>query len=377
MVQTVDDAMYYDENAKRLIDEFYRNLTREQKKLSFERIVFDPVFDGHPSRISRFFQFIVNSCFCLLVIFLSFFTKHLEHDFRYFFGNLAIVDLCFAIAGLLFHWLQPILSRLFDIPENIYVQTIVVKLPLALTISMIFAIALTSFHRHVIICKQNEAFFTKRRIFVLCLLSYSPILWPLVVLSIRAFVRRLTANASGVFTFALPYELLVLTLIGTLIFVFHFYFMLNLVFYLCKNQARLAETLNKSVEEIRKEKRLILAILIQGTVPYLCLSPALYSLLARHILAQKAMLPLDTIYLPILGYSVQQFFILFLYMNPFFDSLTTLLVVKQYFKALRLSLGFKEEATAIQPVRNLNPPAQNTTNRRTGATTAVKTRRVI
>ena len=73
-------------------------------------------------------------------------------------------------------------------------------------------------------------------------------------------------------------------------------------------------------------------------VPMLTCLPTGYSLVARDYFGPESSAFLSN-RVPILGYSAQHFILVFGYLNPFFDAMTTLLVVKAYRDALKLALG--------------------------------------
>ena len=129
--------------------------------------MFEPLNAGHPSLLSFSIRFLVNSIFCALVIYLSFLNKHLRSDFRYFFGNLAICDFLYSLSAYLYRFL----SLSTKVSDNIFSHTLFSQLPTSFALSMLFAMTLTSFHRYMLIYKNNGEFFTKRRIAYMFILS--------------------------------------------------------------------------------------------------------------------------------------------------------------------------------------------------------------
>ena len=86
-------------------------------------------------------------------------------------------------------------------------------------------------------------------------------------------------------------------------------------------------------------------MLIQGLLPVITLLPNGYILLAVQLFNSNETggKILTDSKLPFLGYSMQQSVLILAYLNPFFDALATLLVVKAYREALKLTFGWKKK----------------------------------
>ena len=190
MTNKFADVIWYDQNTKQLVGESYANFSKLKENLSFSTVMFQPLNAGHPSLLSHSIRFLVNSIFCALVIYLSFFSKHLRSDFRYFFGNLAICDFLYALSIYLYEFL----SRATNVLDNIFTHTLFQLLPSAFADSMLLALMLTSFHRYMLIYKNNGQFFTKKLIVCMFVLIQAPILWVLSGVAMRRFVRPLAVN---------------------------------------------------------------------------------------------------------------------------------------------------------------------------------------
>ena len=87
------------------------------------------------------------------------------------------------------------------------------------------------------------------------------------------------------------------------------------------------------------------AMIIQGVTPFLMVLPVGISLLMQTVYG-SAPSQLRTRRLPVLGYPTLHFVYLLSYLNPFFDAMTTLFVVKAYknaVKKLLFSCGGRNE----------------------------------
>ena len=82
--------------------------------------------------------------------------------------------------------------------------------------------------------------------------------------------------------------------------------------------------------------------ILAGLLPLVGVLPGGYSLLVRSFTDEQKWghSPIDQ-RVPLIGYSVQYVFLILVYLNPLFDALTTLFVVKAYRKALLHMFGFK------------------------------------
>ena len=114
-----------------------------------------------------------------------------------------------------------------------------------------------------------------------------------------------------------------------------------------KNQARLAVSLNKTVEEIKKERRIVKAILIQGILPFLTVGRA-----ALTLNFGETKSPLHGYRVPFVNYSLYEFSFVLIHLNPLFDCVATLLVVRQYWEALKLTFSalLKNDSNRVRPV---------------------------
>ena len=204
-----------------------------------------------PHTLSAIFSSIVNS----MVIFLSVFG--LKKDFRFFFANLALADTLFAIGRFWALYFYPFSVHYVGhiSPTNLYECTLAYTIPIVLGAAGIFATFTTSLHRFNVIVRRNGQYFTKRKIAEICLLCYTPVLWPAYLLIRRdkiihdyytACKYRFHSNFVGLKLFVLPIALVI---------ILHAYFLARLKFYLSKNMNELAVRLNKPVEEVKSENQ--------------------------------------------------------------------------------------------------------------------------
>ena len=103
---------------------------------------------------------------------------------------------------------------------------------------------------------------------------------------------------------------------------------------------------------MQKEKRVVKAILIHGILPFLTATPIAYFLFlsttSRNSNKKNHLVP-------VFNYSPEQMSFLLLHMNPLLDCVTTLLVVRQYWEALKLTFGLtKKETNRVQPMVGRN-----------------------
>ena len=138
----------------------------------------------------------------------------------------------------------------------------------------------------------------------------------------------------------------------------HLVFVKRLVKFLWHNLAMVAQTLQKSPTEVKREQRIVKAMIIQGLLPVLTLAPGAYTLFAMAILGFG---PFEKIQIPG-GYTIQGLTWTLMYLNPVFDALTTFMVVKAYFDAFKATLADwvkklkkKKHQPKVQPaIRQVN-----------------------
>ena len=351
---------YNNESVQEILVDFQRRRAMADANISFVESLSIASRGGYamPTVLALTGYFSLGLFTNLLVIYLSYFSKHIKEDFRLFFGNLAAIDSLFALAAMLSSIFTHVFLYYLRAPFDPYLCTVTFLLSAAFVLCMVPGVMLTSFHRYMVIVRLKKHFFSKTRKISLILFCYFPLLWPISVLSSRKFVDQ---SSYGCYKFSLPYEYIVLTVPMTLIICAHAFFVIRLFAYLSKNMEEVAATLQKPVEVVKKERSLLRAMLIHGLLPVITVMPPGYTVLVVHLASNSEVGSVENILeeskLPLFGYSVQQSVLLLAYLNPFFDSLTTLLVVKAYREALKLTLLglWKSTATHAPVVVHVRP----------------------
>ena len=241
--------------------------------------------------------------------------------------------------------------------RNIYMSSTFIIFNVALFLSMLFAILLTAYHRYMVIYEHRAYIFTKKRLFLLCLACYCPLVWEILVLTIGGFVKRVPTR--NTYTFALPYEMLFLAIVTLIVFPIYLVWLKRLVSYLWTNMAEVALTLQKTEEEIRREKRVVKAMLIQGLLPVFSAAPAGITFLAISISGPS---PLEDYRIPFLGYTIQSLMWIFAYLNPVFDSCATFFIVKAYSEAFKATVAGWLDALKKKCSRKVAPVQNNLGN---------------
>jgi hypothetical protein len=115
----------------------------------------------------------------LLVLYISFYSKLVVGNYKYFLANLAVTDLfnCFTtIYQLLFH----LYHLHYDVPLNISRCYYMVFPAYMFGFYMSASLPLASINRYCVICLDKEEWFTTKRIAMLCALACFPILFPII-----------------------------------------------------------------------------------------------------------------------------------------------------------------------------------------------------
>ena len=187
----------------------------------------------------------------LLVITLSLFSGHLTKDFRFFFANLSLADLLYSLA----RW-RDYISGEYQIhvkrePYHMDQCTIAVTNQIAFGASTIFATFGTSFHRYNVIVKKNFRYFTKPKITMICLLCYTPIFWPILLIVIgKQFIYTGRFYCPFiVHSDFVSMKLLVVPVASAGLL--HAYYLARLKYLLSKNLNEIAVQLNKPVSEVK------------------------------------------------------------------------------------------------------------------------------
>jgi hypothetical protein len=116
----------------------------------------------------------------LFIIYLSIFSPLLNGHFKYFMANLALCDLCFNLS-MLFAASSQIYHDFLNVPFTATTCYARSAFPYAFGLcEMGFALPLIAANRYVVIVMQRNDWFTNRRVFLLCICCYLPLIIPLV-----------------------------------------------------------------------------------------------------------------------------------------------------------------------------------------------------
>jgi hypothetical protein len=123
----------------------------------------------------------------LFVIYLSFFSPLVTGNFKYFMANVALCDLC-GILSVCFETCAQMYHDFMNVPYTATSCYARIIFPLAFAACMCFALPLVAVNRYVVIVMQRNDWFTKRRVFLLCVCSYLPLIGPLIDLLFAPYV---------------------------------------------------------------------------------------------------------------------------------------------------------------------------------------------
>jgi hypothetical protein len=129
----------------------------------------------------------------LFVLYLSFFSPLVTGSFKYFMGNLAFCDLCFNLS-LIFAAFFQLYHDLMNVPYTAKTMSIPIMLPWVMIYCIFLAATLTNINRYVVIVMGRNDWFTKRRVFLLCVCSYLPVTMALVDFLFASYVINFIYN---------------------------------------------------------------------------------------------------------------------------------------------------------------------------------------
>ena len=224
-------------------------------------------------------------------------------------------------------------------------------------LSMLLALFVTAYHRYVVNYEYRSYIFTKKRLVLMCLACYWPVVWTILPISVRGFVKKVPTENN--YTFALPYEMLFFAIISFILVPTYLVFLKRLVGYLWSNMAMVAVALQKTEEEVKREKRIVKAIMIQGLLPFLGAAPTGYTYIAISLFRSS---PLEDHRIPLLQYNIQNLIWIFAYLNPVFDACTTFFVVNAYSEALKATVAGWLDALKKRCSRRVAPVQNNRRN---------------
>lgn len=218
-----------------------------------------------PCFTKQFFFYQSNVAFAVgvpltfLLMYISFFSKLIKHNYKYLLGNLALCDFFFLCAVQ------------FSNLVHLYVSSNGEKYtPLSCTIyrigmyaagaSMLCAIPLVSIDRYVVIVLGKEQIFTNRRIFYMCISAYIfPILY--LILTLLFPVRLVFDIHCGyMYWFWYVRELMIMPI--TILTLLSVFCVARLYLYLAKHIKSVSGTLELS--RMKDERSLLRVVTMQG-----------------------------------------------------------------------------------------------------------------
>ena len=345
----IGNVYVYNEEMEAYLAKFFQNQTLKEANLTFTDKLFDEP-NGGQTRLSFLLCTALGVLCNSFLVYMSYFNRHLKNDFRIVFGNLAIIDACFALSLFVYAFFHPFWVNGLGYANNIYLCTGIQASVNAFVMSVIPATVLTSFHRYIVIYKQNELYFTKRKLFLFCMASYYNIVWEtLATILSRGYVQPVRVN-NNCYMFRIPHVVLFNFLQLAILALAHLFFVIRLVQYLWINMGQLAVGLQKTAEEVQKEKRVVKGIVVQGLIPVLTITPNGCVALVKGLTGKS----LAHYRLPVIGYTVSGLAGVLVCLNPVCDALTTFFIVRAYFDAFRETLAerFKTQSATVAPNPN-------------------------
>lgn len=139
----------------------------------------------------------------LFILYLSFFNPLVTGNFKYFMANLAFCDLCYSLS-VCFATFSLMYHDFMNVPYTATTCYATIVFPIVFSGCMLgFAIPLTAANRYVVIVMGREDWFTNRRMFLLCICSYLPLICPLIDFLFAPYVTNFYFNT--VFMLYTPY----------------------------------------------------------------------------------------------------------------------------------------------------------------------------
>ncbi len=138
----------------------------------------------------------------LFVLYLSFFSPLVIGNFKYFTANLAFSDLCLNLA-MCFTTLSQMYHDFMNVPYTATTFYATIAFPLVFIISVCFSMTLTAANRYIVIVMGRNDWFTKRRVFLLCICSYLSLIVPPIFFLFAPYVVNIIFN--NLFIIYFPY----------------------------------------------------------------------------------------------------------------------------------------------------------------------------
>lgn len=276
----------------------------------------------------------INSCALglplnLIVVYLSFFSGHVKGEFKYFFGNLAILDILYCLT-LFSAWLIQELFISNNWESNVIWCTIQVHPPFVFAMASAMAAPLISINRYFVIV-HDSTWFTVKHIAILCLYPYSIVLvWLLFDLLYAPYVSVFVRCGYILYTPFIPEVFFVPIVLGYFAVIFCNW---KIYRFIWGHINRTETLMGRNVCDYKGEKTILKAMIIQAIIPVVCATPAcvyfVYFTMYGRSAADLVPLAIGNIRPTIEDYALNTYTC-----SPYCNAIATLFIIKQYRKAL-------------------------------------------
>jgi hypothetical protein len=288
----------------------------------------------------------------LFVLYISFFSKSVVGNYKYFIANQAFCDLLLnfaAIFACLFHQI----CEKFSIPMTVNSCLFDMALRYMPAMCVQLALPLISINRYFVIVKKNDEMFTTKLIVFLCFTTYAPFLWPLIEFVFAPYVSYI--YICGLYPmvpfFWESWLLLIAIYIPTTVIFCNY----NIYAVLSRHISEVSVHLNKTAEQIREERSILKALILQSTVPLLVTFPVAVCL---FFVLFDGWAPITKPVITLSSDAHLNWFDIcgnFLGFNAIMDALICLLVVKQYRNGAGMILAkFMKKKTGTTVVTSIH-----------------------
>jgi hypothetical protein len=267
----------------------------------------------------------------LMVAYISFVKKGIVGNYKFFLGNLAIGEILFHCS--LFVWEVGYFAPLIFNGPIVYTPfwcTILICWGEALGVIFMNALPLIFINRYIIIVLNKNDFFTKRKIFFMCLFTYWPVLYPILY---SAFPMRMVlyeTNFCGhIYYFPFIREFMLIPT-GVLVLASTFC-VIKLFLHLHRHMKTVSTIADQS--KLKDERSLLFTVLFQGVSPLLNCVCIVFQKISIILFRSSLIFSNPVLVFGVLIDLPLIIDMLFMW-NPVFDALLTLFCVKRYRRAV-------------------------------------------
>jgi hypothetical protein len=216
----------------------------------------------------------INSCAIgilpnLIVVYLSFFCRHVKGEFKYFLGNLAIIDLLLCCSNFS-AWLIQTEFIAHNWLSNVIWCTIQTEPPFTFAIASAMALPLISVNRYFVIVREST-WFNVKHIALLCLYPYSILIWWILDVAYAPYVSVFARCGYTLYTPYVPEIFIIPIVIGYFILIFCNWKIYRLI---SGHISATTELMLRSGNDYTGESAILKAIIIQAIIPLVCVAPA-------------------------------------------------------------------------------------------------------